>query len=231
MFGDSYSTPGLCVEPEHSFWMTTARYLGARNVYNYSWPGNSLDSVIHTLISDSDQYDWQHDFFLIGIPPLVRLTVVSDDDKKSYHRYVYDSQGREIDQQLIASHHGLENKNFYDDPLAVRFEDATWTEIQACRLIFLVNAWLDKHRANYLIVNLSKDFQDDSPSTGAFLLDHCLHHPHNLLIKDTYYNLNLGVNKPADYAQYGWNGHHGASGNQYFFTQALMPRLTILNLC
>lgn len=231
MFGDSYSTPSVCVEPQDSFWMSVSRLLGVENTYNYSWPGNSLDSVAHTLISDSDQFDWDHDFFLIGIPPLVRLTVISQNPKKSYHRYVYDAAGKEIDQQMVLCHHGLQNIHFYDDPSAVRFEDSIWTQVQACRLIYLINCWLDSHRANYLIINLSKDFQEDKTANGQFILEKCLRHPKNILSGETYYSINLGINKPADYEQYGWNGHHGADGNRHYFEQSLAPRLKKLHLC
>ena len=231
VFGDSYSTPSICVDPIDSFWMAVGKELNVDRVINYSWPGNSLDSVVHTLISDSDEYDWKNDFFLIGIPPLVRLTVVGDDDKKSYHRRIFTLDSVEIEQQLILCHHGLENKQFYNDPIAIRFEDPTWTEIQACRLIYLVNSWLDSHRADYLLVNLSKDFQNDQPATGKFLLEKCLNHPRNILLGDTYYGINYGINKPADYEEYGWDGHHGADGNRYYFENSLLPRLKRLKLC
>lgn len=231
IFGDSYSTPGYCVSPGDSFWMAVAQHLDVECVYNYSWPGNSLDSVIHMLLSDSDQYDWEQDFLLIGIPPLVRLTVVSKNDKLSYHRRIFDLDSNEIEQQLILCHHGLENLHFYNDPAAIRFEDPTWTEIQACRLIYLVNSWLDSHQANYLLINLSKDFQNDQPATGKFLLEKCLNHPRNILLGDTYYGINYGINKPTDYAEYGWHGHHGAAGNQYYFENSLLPRLKRLESC
>jgi hypothetical protein len=231
VFGDSYSTPNICVDPNDSFWMLTARELQVDKIYNYSWPRNSLDSVVHLLISDSNEYDWNQDFFLIGIPILTRLTVVSDNSEKSYHRKIFDLTSNEIDQQMILCHHGLENLQFVDDSFGVRFEDPTWTEIQACRLIYLVNTWLDAHNANYLIVNLSKDFQNDQPATGKFLLDKCLNHPNNILIGDTYWGINYGVNKPADYDKYKWAGHHGAPGNKYYFEKSLKPRLKKLNLC
>lgn len=231
VFGDSYSSPGVCVDPKDSFWMLVAQYLGVDRTYNYSWPGNSLDSVIHMLLSDSDQYDWSQDFFLIGIPPLVRLTVVSKNDKLSYHRRIFNFDSEEIEQQMILCHHGLENLQFYNDPTAVRFEDPTWTEIQACRSIFLLNSWLDSKNANYLIINLSKDFQDDSPATGKFLLEKSLNHPRNILLGNTYRGINFEINKPFDYDQYGWDGHHGPVGNKLFFEKSLLPKLKGYNLC
>lgn len=225
MFGDSYSTPGVCVHPSDSFWMLATRKLEVDLVINYSWPGNSLDSVIHTLISDSADYDWERDFFLIGIPPLIRLTVASTDTKKSYHRRIFNLDSVETEQQLILCHHGLENKQFYQDPIAVRFEDPTWTEIQACRTIYLINSWLDSHRANYLLCNLSKDFQFDEPATGKFLLEKCCNHVRNILRGKTYWGMNYGVNKPGDYDQYGWAGHHGADGNMHFFENSVVIKL------
>jgi len=231
VFGDSYSTPGVWLEPQASFWAEVAKILGVIETHNYSRPGNSLDSVIHLLVSESLNYDWKQDFFLIGIPPLVRLTIVSADDKKIYHKKVYDKQMRQIDEPQITCHHGLESRSFYDDPLAVRFDDPTWNEIQACRQIFLINQWLDKQGANYLVINLSKDFSNDYPATGEFLMEQCFNHPRNVLIGDTYWGINYGINKPADFDQYGWSGHHGAPGNQYFFEHSLLPRLQRLDLC
>ncbi len=231
IFGDSYSTPGVCVDPEDSFWAKVGKILDVDELHNYSRGGNSLDSVMHLLISESPDYDWNHDFFLIGIPPLVRLTIVSEDSTKVYHKKVYNNQIVQVDEPQVACHHGLESRSFYNDPLAVRFEDPTWNEIQACRQIFLINQWLDKQDANYLIINFSKDFQNDSPITGKFLLEQCFDHPRNILTGDTYWGVNYGINKPADFDVYGWSGHHGASGNEYFFKKSLLPRLQKLNLC
>lgn len=231
VFGDSYSTPGVCVAPKDSFWMHTAKFLNVQNTYNYSWPGNSFDSVVHTLISDSDQYNWKQDVFLIGVPPLVRLTVVSDDSTKSYHRIVFDHNGEEINQELILSHHGLENKSFYNDPTAVRFEHPSWTEVQACRQIYLLNNWLDKHNANYLILNLGKSFENDEMATGKFLRTNCYQHPNNILLENTYFSINFNLFKPADYDLYGWAGHHGAAGNKNYFEHSIKIKLNELGLC
>lgn len=225
MFGDSFSTPGFCVDPTDSFWAAVGKTLGANEIHNYSRVGNSMDSVMHLLVSESPLYDWEKDFFLIGIPPLARLTVVSDDDKKAYHKKVYDIQLKQICEPQVLCHHGLESRSFYNDPLAVRFEDPTWTEIQACRQIFLINQWLDGKNANYLVINLSKDFQNDAPSSGKFLLEQCFSHPRNILKEKTYWGINYGINKPADFDEHGWNGHHGRDGNQYFFEKSLIPTM------
>lgn len=204
--------------------MYVARELQVQTVYNCSWPGNSIDSVCHTLISDSNQYCWSTDFLLVGIPPLARLTVVGPHDR-AYHRFVYDINSTQIDTEMLLCHHGLQNLSFYDDETSIRFEDQTWTEIQACRTIFLLNQWLDRNSANYFILNLSKDFMTDHAATGELVRNHCFGHNRNILAGDTYYNVNLGKNKPADFDRYGWNGHHGAAGNKHFFETSLLSRL------
>lgn len=225
VFGDSYSTPNICVDVKDSFWFLTAQALGAETVYNYSWPSNSFDSVLHLVTSESEKYDWERDFFIIGIPPLTRLTVVSKDSTRAYHCRLFAQDGKEIEQHMILSHHGLQNLSFYKDPTAIRFEDPAWTEIQALRSIFLLNAWLDSKRANYLIINLSKNFLQDEASTGKFLMNQGFNHPRNIIVGDTYYNINLNINKPTDFDEYGWNGHHGAKGNRYFFENSLKLKL------
>jgi hypothetical protein len=230
VFGDSYSTPGLCVEPQDSFWMLTAQALGIDSVYNYSRAGNSFEAVAHALISDSKEYDWENDFFLIGIPPLVRLALVCQDSTYSHHRQIFDIDANKIDNQMILCLHGIESVSFYNDPTAVRFEDPSWTQIQALRTIFLLNGWLDSKNANYLLVNLSKEFQANTSATGSFLIEQCLNHPRNLIFNNTYYSVNLNVNKPADFDQYGWSGHQGSAENKHFFNESIYPSLTKNNL-
>ena len=225
MFGDSYSTPGQCVDPKDSFWMLAAQQLGVTNVYNYSRPGNSFEAVVHALVSDSAEYDWQHDFFLIGIPPLARLAMVSKDSTYSHHRQVFDIDSNKLDDQLTLCLHGIESFSFYNDPTAIRFEDPQWTQIQTLRTVFLLNAWLDSMNANYLIINLSKNFLIDDSANGKFLMENSLTHPRNLIVGDTYYNINLGVNKPADFDLYDWYGHHGPVGNKHFFDNSLLPQI------
>ena len=67
VFGDSYTTPEVCVKPQDSFWGLTAQHLKIGSIENCSKPVNSFDSVCHLLISMQDQYNWDHDLFLIGI--------------------------------------------------------------------------------------------------------------------------------------------------------------------
>jgi hypothetical protein len=150
---------------------------------------------------------------------------MSKDNTKSYFRTRINNNSGEINREQVLCHHGLENVSFYHDATAIRFEDPTWTEIQACRDIFFLNQWLDNKSANYCIINLSKEFMDDGPATGKFIQAQCYTHPRNILTENTYYTVNLGINKPADFDLYGWHGHHGPDGNQYFFNKSILPKL------
>jgi len=231
VFGDCYSTPFLNVKPADSFWMLVADLLQVQKVINYSWPGNSFESVLHTLISDSAEYDWEHDFFLIGIPILHQLTTVSQDTQKSYHRRIFNQQAKEIAQEYVLCHAGLENISYKNDPMSIVFKDPTWRHTQVCRSIFLLNSWLDQHKANYLIANLGKGLMNDKPATGKFVLEKCYNHPRNILFQNTYYDVNVGINRPPDYDQLGWFGHHGPDGNRYFFDKSLLPKINECGLC
>lgn len=230
VFGDSFATPGYCVEPQDSYWMLTAQALGVETVYNYARVANSFEAVTHALVTDSIEYDWTCDFLLIGVPPVARLALVSKDTTYSHHRQVFDVNANKIEDQQVLCLHGIESISFYNDPTAIRFEDPSWTQIQALRTIFLLNAWLDSKNANYLIVNLSKEYFVDHPASGEFLINQCRVHSRNIIFDDTYYSVNFGINKPADFDQYGWHGHHGPDGNKHFFNKSIYPKLTKNNL-
>lgn len=225
VFGDSYATTNFCVDAKDSFWGLTANLLSTNTIFNYAWPGNSFDSVVHVMISEQNSYDWKKDFFLIGVPPLPRLTVVSKDDKKTTIGHKIDPISWQDDVFNVLCHHGMENISSQVDKKFAIHEDSTWTQTQAMRNIFLLNTWLDSKNANYLILNLSVDFYQDNSSVGDFLLTHCLSHSRNILFQDGYYSINLNVNEPADFKQHGWMGHHGPRGNRHYFEKSIIPAL------
>ena len=55
MFGDSYSTPDVCVSPQESFWGLTASALGVDTVVNCSRSKISFDSVCQMLIGEQQR--------------------------------------------------------------------------------------------------------------------------------------------------------------------------------
>ena len=77
VIGDSYTTPYYCVDPQESFWGLAGKELGVEQIVNVSQPGYSFESICQLLIGMQNQYkyNWQKDFFIIGLPPLERITV------------------------------------------------------------------------------------------------------------------------------------------------------------
>ena len=232
VFGDSYTTPDVCVSPAESFWGLTATHCNISTILNCSRPINSFDSVCQILISEQNSYSWENDLFLIGIPPLERITVFDDYKDTPYYGYKIDTTTWKSESLQIQTHHGLVGlQNYGTDKQLIIHSDRTWVETQTLRDIFLLTTWLDSKNANYMILNLSKALTStDAWGPSNFVLPYCMNHPRCILFENTYQSINLNVNSPADFDQYGWNGHHGPAGNQYFFEKSLLPQMQKCNL-
>jgi len=230
--GDSYTTPGVCVDPKDSFWGLVAEHCNIPTILNCSREVNSFDSVNHLLISMQQQYNWNRDLFLIGIPPLERVTVFDDFKDTEYLGHEIDTATWSDTSFRINSHHGLVGlQNYGTDKTLVIHSDRSWLETQVLRNIFLLTAWLDSNNANYMIINLSKDLDIDNLwGPSEFVLPYAVNHPRCILFENTYHGVNLNINKPADFDRFGWTGHHGPVGNKHFFEKSLLPQLQKCNL-
>lgn len=233
VFGDSFVTPDYCVNVKDSFWGLTAQHLDIPQINNYSQPGNSFDTVQQLLIGSAEHINWQKDLVFIGLPPLERITVFDNYKDTKYAGQVINTDNWLSTPVEVNCHNGLEClQNYGNDQQLVIHSDRSWLETQTLRTIFLLTKWLDSVNANYLILNLSKDLDENNHwGPSNFVLPYCKDHKNCVLFKDTYHGINLDINKPADFEQHGWNGHHGAMGNKYFFEHSLLPRLKELNLC
>ena len=225
VFGDSYTTPGLCVNPQDSFWGLTAKHINAKEIVNCSWAGNSFTSVCHMLVGMQQQYNFDKDFFIIGMPPLERLTVFDNFKDTRYKATCFDSNTWEKHQQQINCHTGLQTIPGHEAEKMVVYEDRSWTETQALTTLFLIITWLDSVNANYLVVNLGKPLDANNKwGPSEFVLPFCQNHSRCILFEDTYYSVNVNINEPADFKQYGWNGHHGPAGNAHFFETSIKDK-------
>lgn len=233
VFGDSFTTPDYCVDMQDSFWGLTAQHLNIPNINNYSKIGNSFDTIEQLLVGSIPEISWAKDLLFIGLPPLERITVFDNFKDTKYTGHVISTADWTGNSCEVSSHHGLEClQNYGEDQQLIIHSDRSWVETQALRSIFLLTQWLDSVSANYLILNLSKELDENNiwgPSN--FVLPYCKNHRNCILFKDTYHGINLNINKPADFDKFGWNGHHGPNGNKYFFEQSVLPRLKELNLC
>jgi hypothetical protein len=231
VFGDSYTTPNVCVSPKDSFWGLTAANLDIPIIVNCSRPGNSFTSVQHLLVSKSQEIDWASDLVFVGIPPLERITIFDNHKDTPYFGHCINTATWENNKFNILSHRGLVSlQNYGTDRELIIHSDRSWLETDVLRQVFLLTQWLDSIGANYLILNLSKDLDDNNIwGPSELVLPYCKQHSRCVLFKNTYYSINIGVNKPAD-SEEPW-GHHGPAGNAYFFNQSLFPKLKECNLC
>ena len=232
VFGDSYTTPDCCVSPAESFWGLTAKAIGANSIINCAWPGNSFDSVMHMVVSMQNDYNWTDDFLIIGIPPLERLTVFDNYKDTRYNKHIFDPATWKSEISQINCHAGLINLKLETVKDLIIFDDRSWVETQVLRSLFLLTTWLDARNANYLVVNLSKPLDTNNKwGPSEFLLPYCVNHSKLIVFDNTYFSINLNINEPADFKQYGWVGHHGPVGNQYFFEKSLLLTMQRNKLC
>lgn len=231
VFGDSYTTPNVCVSPMDSFWGLTATTLGIDTIINCSRPVNSFTSVQHLIVGMSQQIAWNNDLVLVGIPPLERIAVFDNHKDTAYIGHQIDTTTWLIDEFEVPVHRGIVSmQNYGTDRQLILHSDRAWLETEVLRQVFLLTQWLDKIHANYVILNLSKDMDENNIwGPSSTVLPYCKEHPRCILFKNTYHSINIGINKPADSDSP--EGHHGPAGNAYFFNQSLLPKLKECKLC
>lgn len=229
MFGDSFATPGVCVDPQLSFWGLMAQELSVHCVDNYSQSGFSLDHVIHILLNET--FDFESDYFLIGIPPLLRYVEYSDNFNTTWNRSTFDNEFNQS-QQVIDSLTNTNRAKFEDRYKSQIVEHSTeWADVQALEKIYLLHQFLKAKHTKFMLVNLTRPivFQNEWPAGKSIMLktkqlSECI------LFDNTFYSTNFDDQiKPVDYDQYGWVGHHGAEGNSNWYNKVIKPKMIELN--
>jgi hypothetical protein len=234
VYGDSYTAPNYCVNAQQSFWGLAAEQLQVDDILNVSKNGNSFDTVCQLLIGSQNQYfyDWKDDWFIIGIPPLERITIFDNDQDTEYPSCFFNLPDWDQHPTTMECHRGLVSEPFFgQDKFLVIHQDRSWVETQVLREIFLLTQWLDSKNANYLVCNLSKPLMKHNWwGPNEFVLEKIIQHPRCIVFDDTYYSINYQVHKPIDYVEHGWTGHHGPDGNKRYFERSIKPKLdSIIN--
>lgn len=238
VFGDSFSTPNYCVVPADSFWGLSATELNVNEIINLSWPGNGLENIVHTLLNE--KFDFETDYFLIGIPPLMRNSIYTSVpgiaigvDNRVLHKF--DKAFTLIDNPLCKSLEHVGNweftETFSNDREYITYFRTEWRDVLSLEKIYLLDSWLRTKNAKFMIVNLTVPiyYQESWPAGEVIMkkvnaLDTCI------LFENTFQSLNLADNiKPADYTEYGWMGHHGSAGNNNWYTKVIKPKMQELN--
>jgi len=247
VFGSSNSTPGYCVSEKDSFWFLAAKDVGAKNIYQYSYPGCAFEAIEHMLTcllleKANSNYNFSESLFLICIPPLTRIMYYDEEANnceldnpklskfiKEYH--VKDNGKLHNKNNEILSHKGLSSGSLSDNTVTnssdLRLDtyNHNYMQIQALRNIQMLSIMLQYYEANYIFINTSKPIARLEEGEGwppkKSLSDELYYDKHCILFKNTYQSINLEINKPVDFEIYGWDGHHGPDGNKYFYEQSL----------
>ncbi len=231
VFGDSFSTPGYCVMPQDSFWGLMYQDLQLRAVKNYSHVGFSLDHIVHILLNET--FDFDRDYFVIGIPPLIRYVSYNDNYEIVWNYTCFDLAFTETLQEIESlqkTDRFSFDKQFTNRNEIDRF-NAEWNDVQSLEKIFLIHQYLQSKQAKFMIVNLTTPlvYQDLWPAGKGIMvktkqLKECI------LFDNTYQSTNYNDQiKPVDFNQYGWQGHHGAEGNRNWYDKVIKPKIIELN--
>ena len=219
IFGDSYSTPDFCVDPQDSWWALCAGLLPVTEIHNHSWPGNNIESIAHTILNTDINRD---DFIIVAVPPLERLTYFAGDAGKVQHYTVYNHSIQQQYTQPELCHTGLlqiaTHQSGQDN---VDRWNRSWSEATALRELLLLDALLDK----VMFCGMADPFMENSEWPTIKTLIKKTKQPQFQLYKNTYYSVNLHINEPVDYDTHGWFGHHGPVGNRHYFDTTAKPTM------
>jgi hypothetical protein len=222
----------MCVSPSKSFWGLAAKDLDVTKIVNYSYGGFSLDHVVHILLNEN--FNFRHDYFLIGIPPLIRYVAYADNAKSKWPATTFDNK-------FVSDHvsvHSLDNtlrfqfgEQFKNDREGIDRFNREWLDVQSLEKIFLLHQYLTAMKAKFLILNLSVPiaYQDLWPA-GQGIMTKVQDLTECVIFDNTYQSVNYNDNiKPADFDQYNWMGHHGELGNLNWYNKIVKNKMIELN--
>ena len=230
VLGDSYVTPGFCVQPEDSFWGLLAKDLNIETIDNYANPGFSLDGIIHILLNED--IDFSQGYFIVGVPPIMREVYYSEEIGHKLTLKTLDNfKTKETPISCLENVYNIQYHDRYsNDHKTVNMFSAEWHEVQTIEKIYLIHQFLLTKQAKFVILNLSSTFcyQDMWPA-GKEIIKKVYNLKECNLFKNTYQTINKKDNiKPADFDQYVWLGHHGSEGNLNYYNKVIKPMVTKL---
>ncbi len=229
VFGDSFSTPGFCVEPKDSFWGATGKDLGVDKVVNYSHLGYSFDQIIHLLCNE--QFDFRDSYFLIGIPPIERLAFFEDSvnlKKQPARTFDADFEQTSITTDCVNGLNQYEYIEIFDkEKKFLSKYNYQWTEIQTCDKILLLHGYLKYQQAKFIITNLFVPFRyDDQWPLSRSVMSQLKQLKECVLFDDTYYSVNAEDKiQSVDREPGNYMGHHGAKGNANWYNKVIRPKM------
>jgi hypothetical protein len=237
VFGDSFATPYICVDPKNSFWGLAATDINVSEIYCYCWPGNCLENIVHILLNE--EFDFENGYFIIGIPPLLRNSIYTeikgvapDADNRKLHKFngTFTNQYNLIAPSIQFVGNWEFSETFSNDKLYVSYFKAEWRDVLSLEKIYLLAKWLESKNSNFIIVNLTVPiYYQDSWPAGQEIMKKTNSIKNCVLFDNTFYSVNYTDKiKPADYREFGWVGHHGLEGNHNWYNKVIKPLITEL---
>lgn len=232
VLGDSYSTPHFCVDPKDSFWGLAARDLQVTHIVNYSHSGMAFDLILHILLNET--FDWEHSYFIIGVPPIARMGMFVDQtppQRHSVNMFDQDFNSWKIGCNSLTNCRWRDYAEvFAKDKYFLANYDHSWQEVLTLEKVLLLHSFLKTKNAKFVIANLTIPILlQESWEICSPVMRTCNQLPECILFKDTQFDVNRNDNiKPVDRDPDDpdcWFGHHGAAGNLNWYQKVLSHKL------
>ena len=233
VLGDSHATPNKYIDVHDSFWGLLAKDISASKICNMAFPGISFESIVHVLTSEAEIFAGDDKLVIIGIPVLERFCVLSENVRIPINNAkVFNETLRHVDNKRFESLSNLKNMSLFEhgSKHVVSRSDRCWIESQILGDVVLVSNLLKSYNVNHMFVNLSKPLMEETFPNAKSIIGKVKQMENQIIFNDTLQSINFGINKPVDYDDYGYEGHHGKIGNKLFYEKSLCPQLKIAGL-
>ena len=198
-----------------------AERVGANEIYNYSSPGLNLDLMTHLMITDRENIHWGEDSLVLFCATHLERITLHDTDKDLNLAVIHNN---ELTIKSAPCSRGLRSASVWQAvPEIAKVYDRSWTDHQGLMQLYLIYHWLSLKNTPFIIANMCIEYPRTPGWPTDYLCDWWADQPNAIIFQNTYRDINIGINRPVDYNEYGWGGHHGPEGNLLFFEKSLWP--------
>jgi hypothetical protein len=198
--GDSYSQPGVCVDPPLSYWSLFGKHINADKIVNYAYSGKSMSGMVRCAVRFAiDNKD--HDvFFLLGFSHLARFDVGFQLDVKNNPN---------------PAESGISSKSFADDHSRTLGHVSSLLEADLYANIVMLDTLLNTMKFKHIFHNMIEIHKaPDVPMLTSLKKEVNARTSVVNFFGNTYFDHGKKHNiKPVDFDKFGWVGHHGPEVN------------------
>jgi hypothetical protein len=194
--GDSYTTPGFCVDQHQSYWSLFGQHAKADSIVNYAYMGKSPEGMIRSCVRFAVENSDQDIFFLLGFGPIERFDV-------GYQTGPRDNPN--------PAEHGISSNPFSAEKERVIGHVSSLTEANFYSNLVLLGNFLDSRGFKYMFHFMPVPLKRLEAPLLTSLRNEVDQNPRIVnLFEDTYFIHGMKNKiKPVDFDEYGWMGHHG----------------------